>query len=69
MNSVERANRLLWAAQASYGEIRSILRLEQIATKGVDQPNSLTAAEVSELCKSVIRHLTRRNERQSSEHP
>ena len=58
MQSEERARRMLQAAMASQTEMRSILRLDQIATKGMHYPDMLTTVEVKELCSLVIRHLT-----------
>lgn len=58
MRAEERALRLLEAAQASQTELRSILRLEQIAIKGAFDPALLTSVELKELCALVLRHLT-----------
>lgn len=58
MESEERAMRMLQAAEASQTEMRSILRLEQIAIKGSFDPALLTSVELKELCSLVLRHLT-----------
>lgn len=58
MDTEERAMRMLQAAEASQTEMRSILRLEQIAIKGSFDTDLLTAVELKELCALVLRHLT-----------
>ena len=58
MQAEERAMRMLQAAEASQTEMRSILRLEQIAIKGSFDTGLLTSVELKELCSLVLRHLT-----------
>ena len=58
MQNEDRALQMLRAALASQTEVRSILRLEQIAIKGMHYPDALTIVEIKDLCSSVIRHLT-----------
>lgn len=53
MQNEDRALQMLQAALASQTEVRSILRLEQIAIKGMHYPDALTIVEIKELLSSV----------------
>lgn len=57
MQAEQRAMRMIETARARQADMRSVLRLEQIAIKGRWNPALLSLAEQRELCALVLQQL------------
>lgn len=59
-NELTRGNMLLDAMSPHpQDELHTSVRVKELAAKGLARPTSLTDAETAELCGSVMRHITR----------